>query len=247
MKLGGVGTEHSATMHQVTACAHDHSHVNNEGGAAASAAKAAAQLQQMETQQDAQFSLSAWLDRTLGSGKRILKNFWNGSNEANAGQVGDKTGSSQVMAQIYDSNSTDSLGRNAAGQNSQQQDMSQTMNTPQIAAAATAMNPQTIHHDSAFAAVEESGIQQESMWKKVRVKFKDITGQLTGHLPGKFFQFQPKNSFQARQEPPKEELRKRSKARRDEVKLDCFRTDDSYLLDSYDRKGEYSKLSTKNK
>ena len=247
MQLGGIGSEHSAAMHQVTACAHDHSRVNNDGGPAASAAKAAAQLQQMETQQDAQFSLSAWLDRTLGSGKRMLKNFWNGSDEANAGQVGDETGSSQVMAQIYDSNSTDSLGKDASGRNNQQQDMSQTLHTPQIAAAATAVNPQTIQNNSGFAAVEDIGMQQESMWQKVRVKFKDITGQLTGHLPGKFLHFQTKNSFQAKQEPPKEDPRKRSKVRRDEVKLDCYRTDESYLLDSYDRKGEYSKLSTKNR
>lgn len=245
MQLGGIGSEHGAAMHQVTACAHDHSHVNQEGGATASAARTAAQLQQTDTQQDGQFSLAAWLDRTLGSGKRMLKGFWNGSEGISAGQAGDKTGSAQIMAQIYDSNSADNSGRDAAARDSRQQDIPQAIHTPQIAAAATAVNPETMLHNAEAAGVGDPGIRQENMWQKIRVKFKDITGQLAGHLPGSFFRFQPENSFHAKQEQPREDLRKRSKVRRDEAKLDCFRTDDSYLLDSYDRRGEYSKLSTK--
>ncbi len=80
----------------------------------------------------------------------------------------------------------------------------------------------------------------------MKVRFKDITGQLAGHLPKKFSGFlQTRNSFQARQQKPKQDLRKHSKYREDKVEIDCVLTDDSYLLDSYDRKGEYSKLSTK--
>ena len=79
----------------------------------------------------------------------------------------------------------------------------------------------------------------------MRVKFKELTGHLAGHLPGNFSGTQTKGSFQAKQEHSKEDLRKHSKYRKDELEIDCILMDDSYLLDSYDRKGEYSKLSTK--
>ena len=39
-------------------------------------------------------------------------------------------------------------------------------------------------------------------------------------------------------------MRRRSKYRQDELEIDCVLTDESYLLDSYDRKGEYSQLTT---
>ena len=79
----------------------------------------------------------------------------------------------------------------------------------------------------------------------MRVRLKGTAGQLAGHLPGNFFNAQTNNSFQAGKERSREDLRKHSKFRKDELEIDCILTDDSYLLDSYDRKGEYSKLSTK--
>lgn len=82
--------------------------------------------------------------------------------------------------------------------------------------------------------------------QRIRSRVKGVTGQLAGKLPGRFFRFQAKNSFQARSEQkPEENLRKRSKYRKDELEIDCILTDESYLLDSYDRKGEYSQLTTK--
>lgn len=81
---------------------------------------------------------------------------------------------------------------------------------------------------------------------RVREKVRGVAGQLAGKLPGHLFRFQTKNSFQARSEQkPEEDLRKRSKYRKDELEIDCILTDESYLLDSYDRKGEYSQLSAK--
>ena len=106
--------------------------------------------------------------------------------------------------------------------------------------------PQGMQENPYFSAVENIGGRQETLWRKMKVRFKDITGQLAGHLPKKFSGFlQTRNSFQARQQKPKQDLRKHSKYREDKVEIDCVLTDDSYLLDSYDRKGEYSKLSTK--
>ena len=81
--------------------------------------------------------------------------------------------------------------------------------------------------------------------KDAQLVAENIAGQLAGHLPGNFFRFQGKNSFQSRQGAPKEEPRPSARRRRDRVELNSYHTEESYLLDSYDRKGEYSRLSTK--
>jgi hypothetical protein len=247
MQFNGIGNEHGAEMHHVTNCMHDHSHYRQDmGGAKAAAGNMSAQaVQESRQQAEGQFSLSAWLEKTLGRGKGLLRHIWGTNEPGGAGEPGDKAGAAQVLAQVSESRSADSPGMSAVGLNIHQPDMAQTLHAPQVAAAASAVPPQNSQGNPYFAAVEDTGSRQENLWQKVRVKFRDITGQLAGHLPGKFMNAQTKGSFQAKQERPKEDLRRRSKYRRDELEIDCVLMDDSYLLDSYDKKGEYSKLSTK--
>jgi len=241
MQLGGIGIEHSADMHQITRCAHDHAH-SAKAGAAASASSVSGQILQAETQTEAQFSLSAWLEKTLGSGKRMLGSIW-GSSET--GIPGENAGP-QGMVQGLSQETGGSAGADAAGQGSHQPDSSRVLHAPQIAAAASAVpDPQTLHRDPYFSAVEDTGRQQETLWQKMRVKFNEVTGQLSGHLQRKFFSFQAKSSFEEKQERPRENLRRQNRRRRDTVELGSARMDDNYLLDSYDRKGGYSRLSTK--
>jgi len=95
-----------------------------------------------------------------------------------------------------------------------------------------------IHNNPYFSAIEDTGKQKQTAWEKVRVRLQAFTGQLSGRFAGR-------NSFETRQQKPKQDLRKHSRYRQDDLEIDCILTDDSYLLDSYDRKGEYSKLSPK--
>jgi hypothetical protein len=97
---------------------------------------------------------------------------------------------------------------------------------------------QSAENNPYFAAIKDTGKEKQSIWEKVRVKFHSIAGQLMGR-------FSNRNSLQTKQEKPKDDLRKHSTYRQDDVEIDCILTDDSYLMDSYDRKGEYSKLSVK--
>ena len=72
--------------------------------------------------------------------------------------------------------------------------------------------------------------------------------QSMDHLPGRFlarFGFQKKGSFQSGKESAKEDLRRRSRYREDTLEIECVLTDESYLLDSYDRNGEYTQLTTR--
>lgn len=222
MQLGGVDNHHGTDSHQVTNCLHDHTHIKKEsGGAAMSSDMSAKALQMQKQQQDAGFSLSEWLQRTLGSGKSFLKGIWGNQVSSSATQTGDKAGQEQIMAQLRVVGLT-GQGEKTAG-----------IRQPEI-------NPyfQTVQNSNSAVPV--------TPFLRVREKVRGVAGQLAGQLPGHLFRFQTKNSFQARSEQkPEEDLRKRSKYRKDELEIDCILTDESYLLDSYDRKGEYSQLSAK--
>ncbi|MCM1024977.1 MAG: hypothetical protein NC432_00955 [Roseburia sp.] len=224
MQLGGIGGSHSGETHQVTNCMHSHEHYQKEpGGAAASSAQLSARAFEMQNQQqDAQMSLSAWLQKLMRSGRGFLRGVWGGS-EAVGGETavnGDRTGEAQAVL----------------AESGRRQD------TRESAARREAV--ETNPYFLAVGTEEPRGIT--APLQKLRAKVRSVTGQLAGKLPGRFFRFQAKNSFQARPDnKPKEDLRKRSKYRKDELEIDCILTDESYLMDSYDRKGEYSQLTTK--
>ena len=222
MQLGGVDNRHGSDSHQVTNCLHDHTHIKKEpGGAAMSSDMSAKTFQMQQQQQDAGFSLSEWMQKTLESGRRFLKGIWGNQMMSSAAQTGDKSGQEQIMAQLGDARLT-GQGEKPAG-----------MRQPEI-------NPyfQTVQSSNSAAPA--------NTFLRVRAKVRGVAGQLAGKLPGRFLRFQTKNSFQAKSEQkPEEDLRKRSKYRKDELEIDCILTDESYLLDSYDRKGEYSQLSAK--
>lgn len=224
MQLGGIGRGHNADAHHVAECMHNHEHYQKEpGGAAASSAQMNARVFEMQNQQqDAQMSLSAWLQKLMRSGRGFLRGVWGGT-EISGGvtaQNGDRTGQAQaVLAENGNRQDTrESALRHADAEN----------------------NPYFLAVNTAEQRAHVAPLQ------KLRVRVKSVTGQLAGKLPGRFFRFQAKNSFQAKPDrKPREDLRKRSKYRKDELEIDCILTDESYLMDSYDRKGEYSRLTTK--
>lgn len=227
--IGGVEGGHDSDRHHVTGCMHGHTHYHQadmkSGGA--NMGSQMAQLQMQKQQQEAQLSLSDWLQRTFDRGKGILRGIW-GTNQTNAdGAAGDKTGSAQMMAQVGDSGAE--AGRGAAGSHRAAEH-----------SAAMQGNPYFTEMPEKNAAAYMTPFQ------KVRAKVVAGAEKLAGRLPGKSFRFQTKNSFQAKSEQrSKEDLRKRSKYRKDELEIDCILTDESYLMDSYDRKGEYRQLTTK--
>lgn len=250
MQFNGIGrSEHGAEMHHVTECMHDHSHFKKEdAGASGTAAGRNVQMPSAPAREpEGMFSLSAWLDRTLGNGKRLLRGFWDAAGAETVKEAGERSGEEQLLAQIGDARETDGAGTSAAGQEGQRQDMPRPLHAAQIAQASAAVQPLRAQQETSGIPAEakrEAGGGRDTLWQRIRVKFRDAAGQLKGRLPGKFFSPQT-NSFQMKQEKPREDMRRQGKARRDAVEIDSYRMDESYLLDSYDRKGSYSRLTTK--
>lgn len=217
MQLGGIGNTHNTDMHQVTACMHDHDH-SLKGGGAGMQSSAESVLQKSE-QQENQMTLSEWVRNLLNRGRRLWRGVWGNNEVSNTAEQGDKSGKAQVIAQMNESVHSDAKRTESR-------------------VDASRVNPY-------FSIASENSNRNMTPFQKVKAKVKGVAGHMAGHLPGKFFNFQTKNSFHTKQERPKEDLRRHSKYRSDELEIDCILTDESYLLDSYDRKGEYSRLTTK--
>lgn len=239
MQFNGIGGDHDADMHHVTNCMHDHTHYKKDVGAAGMRHSSGEAPGAVPSQPEGQLSLSSWLERIFGSGKRVLRGIWSGSENGVSGTEGNQAAGAQVLT---------GSEREGAGEggNSQTGAEGTVLHSGQIAAASSAVTPnRAIPDNPYFAPVENGKRAQETMWHKLRVRCRNVAGQMSRHLSGKFFNAQTKGSFQSGQERPKEDLRKHSKYREDTLEIDCVLTDDSYLLDSYDRKGAYSTLSAK--
>lgn len=225
MQLGRIADDHSADMHHVTKCLHDHGHADkdkNVGKMGMAPSAAAQQVIQTNNEQQAQLTLNDWIHRLLQSGKQRLLGFWNGSELPSSGDKSQKAGSDQAVAQS--GNGSDKHVTNPS-------DISKEA---------------AVYNSPYFAAVPTSQPQNVTVTlvQKIKLRCRNITGQLAKHLPGKFSKFQKKGSFHAKKDGNREDLRRRSKYREDKLEIDCVLTDESYLLDSYDRKGGYTQLTT---
>ena len=108
-----------------------------------------------------------------------------------------------------------------------QPDTASAAHISQIAAASGAVPlPRAVQDNPYFSAVEDTGNLKQTFWQRVKVRFHNVSGQLSGRLPRKYFGFQTRNSFQAKQKKPKEDLRKHSRYRQDTVEIDCVLMDD---------------------
>lgn len=232
MQINGMGNSHNNSMHQVTECRHDHTVSKKEPGGAAASAHSTVQSEGTGYQQQAgRISLSSWLKNTLSDGKKMLLKIWGDSAEgaADVQNVGENVllTEEQVMVQ---------MDTPKEGNAHTTQDFSTSYRSQELAATAAVRQPLQ-ESNPYFSAIEDTGREKQSIWEKVKVKFHSIAGQLLGR-------FSNKNSLHTKQQKSKEDLRKHSRYREDDVEIDCILTDDSYLMDSYDRKGEYSKLTT---
>lgn len=218
MQINGIGSSHS-DMHHVTDCIHStQKHLEGKvGGASAGAANAnmTQTIPATSDQTGEPFSLSSWLQNALSGARRIFGRIWGSSSDTLTGET-------------------------VANQNSAQtQNSAHTLHASQIeAASAVVQLSQNYNNNPYFTTVADTVPTKQNVWQKLKVQFHNITGFLT-----KRFSFGNSSSFHTGQERPKEDLRRHSRYREDDMEIDCVLTDDNYLMDSYNKKGEYSKLS----
>ena len=236
MQIHGINSSHNSDMHQVTKCIHNHAEAKKAGGAAMSAGNVQSQEIGKSTEEAKEFSLSAWLRETAVSARRLWGKIWGGSNVTENGQdaVEHLQDGTQIQASVTDS-------EKEALTTMQEQvmiDNAQLHGTHAVVASMAVTPGQTLNSNPYFTTVEDMEVKQQTLWQRVKVRFQNITGFLTRH-----FSFSNKNSFQPGKQQ-KDDLRRRSRYRKDDLEIDCVITDESYLMDSYNKQGEYSKLTT---
>lgn len=230
MQLNGVGSEHNQSSHQITQCMHSHAQDKISGAAMQIRSNEAYtdQQQLVEAINENAFSLSAWLRKALNGGRHLLGALWGGQSSENMGgreQTG-AGGLETVSAPLGDENSELSGAVDK-------------LHGGQIAAAASLAQP-PVQTASYFTTLNDSSNRQPSVLRKSKVNFHSIASYLNHRFSGN-------NAYQTKKESSGEDLRKRSRYRGEEEEIDCILTDDSYLLDSYDSKGGYTRLTTKNR
>lgn len=223
MQIGGVGSGHDAYSHQVTNCLHEHTEARDPGsmGAAAGAQQAAQQATEA-LQDNSAGNLFAWVQNIGNGGKRLLKTIWGENKDA-----GETTGSatsrdSKIAGQEMTVTGT-SVG------------VKTTMNRAAMETAAT---------HTYFRPVEDRADMPMTPLQKMRYQIQKVTRKLMDRLPGRSLGSRSGDFLQTKQDQTREDLRKRSQYKEDDMEIECVLTDESYLMDSYNRKGEYSHLTT---
>ncbi|MCM1100988.1 MAG: hypothetical protein NC398_06345 [Acetatifactor muris] len=103
-----------------------------------------------------------------------------------------------------------------------------------------------------FTTSSDSGATKERMYDRMRVRFRDLTDRMSRRFGGRAGartaeRSLGRNTSRFGRDRQREDLRKRSRYKGVDSEIDCILTDDSYLLDSYDRNGEYTQLTTQDK
>lgn len=247
MRLGGIDNfevgGHSGSSHQVTNCLHNHDTNKKEMGAMRASSSAFSNtVNAAETPQE--LTLMELLRNAMAGGKRLWGRIW-----------GMETGGDAVVGTR---DQTDGAKERTAGTNPivtlHDEAGHDTDHGAKIAAASAAV-PQPMTRASEnpyFTTHSDSGLAKERMAERMRVKFRDMAGRMGRRFGGRFGErlagrFSGRNALNAGDRKPKEDLRKHSRYKGEDDEIDCVLTDDSYLLDSYDRRGEYTTLTTKDK
>ena len=260
MQINGIGSSHS-DMHHVTDCIHStQKHLDGKVGGASAGAANSNMTQTIPVASDQTgepFSLSSWLQNALSGARRLFGRIWGSNADTLSGETVAEAGTTvladmqtqeaatlqeSVMRQeqaLDISNGLQSTMQHDADSNSAQEQKSvHILHASQVEAASAVVQPsQNYNNNPYFTTVTEAVTTKQNVWQKLKVQFHNLTGFLT-----KRFSFGNSSSFHTGQERSKEDLRRHSRYREDDMEIDCILTDDSYLLDSYNEKGEYSKL-----
>ena len=223
MQIGGVGSGHDTYSHQVTECLHEHAGQTDTGSMANKMADSQTAQTATEILQDtSNENMMSWVQKIGNGGKQLLQKIWGDSKEANDA-ITSQNGSENHIAGQETLVTGNSVG------------VKTTMNRAAVETAAT---------HTYFRPVEAKDAMPVNPFQKVRYQVQKVARKLMDRLPGRFLGSHTGDFLQTKQQQTKEDLRKRSQYKQDDQEIECILTDESYLTDSYNRKGEYSHLTT---
>ena len=223
MQIGGVGSGHDTYSHQVTGCIHEHGENKDVGGAGTKLGSVQTiQTAEEVLQENSSVNLMSWVQNISSKGKQLLQKIWGESKEANDA-ITSQNGSGNHIAGQETLVTGNSVG------------VKTTMNRAAVETAAT---------HTYFRPVEAKDTMPANPFQKVRYQVQKVARKLMDRLPGRFMGSHTGDFLQTKQKQTKEDLRKRSQYKQDDQEIECILTDESYLTDSYNRKGEYSHLTT---
>ena len=174
-------------------------------------------------QENSKGNLLSWVQNIGNSGKQLLQKIWGDSKESNDAISSQKDGSGNHIAGQETLVTGNSVG------------VKTTLNRAAVETAAT---------HTYFQPIETREAVPTTPLQKVRYQVQKVARKLMDRLPGRFLGSHSGDFLQTKQQHTKEDLRKRSQYKEDDQEIECILTDESYLTDSYNRKGEYSHLTT---
>lgn len=222
MRIGNVEV-HGSSSHQVTDCVHRHEEKKTETGAMRMSGGTAPVSPQSQAAAGKEELSALWnpferLKDLLRKGRGLALRLWgNDLPGASEGKIPEKTAAQGQVLSGVPGQETTRTQPHDDGERSARQ-----------------MPPYFILPENRGAA--------PGFFQRILTKVHSVSGYLEKHLP-----FAHTGSFHPKQQNREEDLRRRSRYKKDDEEIECILTDDSYLLDSYNKKGEYSKLSTENR
>lgn len=216
MQIGGFDDHSSA--HHITSCIHDHgSRKKEEAGMLKGPGAEQNQVSQSQTERVDYRNITGWFRHLMDGGKNWLGKIW-----GNGGTPADTQTQSSQSGEV---------------RHTLQQAQEQAVQTVQLQGLSYAANPYFIPADKQGGAAE----MPADIKTRLKIKLEPVTKFMERHFHKNF---QKKKGFLSgdRKQEQKEDLRRHSRYREDELELECMITDDSYLLDSYDKKGEFTTI-----
>ena len=227
MQIGGVGSGHDTYSHQVTGCIHEHAGQTDTGAPGVkSGTEQAAQLATETLQENTTEGLMSWIRNIGNGGKQFLQKIWGDSRETDDMAASQKNGTGNSVTGQESLVTGTSVGVKAS------------LNKAAVETAAT---------HTYFRPVETRDTMPTNPFQKVRYQVQKVARKLMDRLPKRFLGSHSGDFLQTKQQHTKEDLRKRSQYKENDQEIECILTDESYLTDSYNRKGEYSHLTTDKK
>lgn len=216
MRIGKIGSEHNTHLHNVSNCVHESPETDKKTGG----------------------MTKAYMQKSMDSVQISYQGTQMEENVQTAGWLSRLSGGiKKLFLSLWEGSSA----QKESTVESSKQEMTHTAEAISAYPSEKTQQVSAVNGTPYFKPVD--GIyagRTNNLTQFMKNKIHEVTGYLAKH-----FSFSGRNGFDTGRQRPKDDLRKRSRYRENDIEMDCTLTDDSYLLDSYDRKGGYSQLSTK--